>query len=54
MLAINVPYVPVILPHSNPHLIRIVQEGERQCSNDGTKELCIGKEEKGCKNCNWI
>jgi len=40
--------------HSNLHLIRIVQEGERQYSNDGTKELCIGKEEKGCKNCNWI
>ena len=33
---------------------RIVQEGEIQYSNDGTKELRIGKEEKGCQNCNWF
>ena len=28
------------------YLMRVVQEGERQCSNDGTKEFHIGKQER--------
>ena len=54
MLAMNIPDVPIVLPHSNTYLIRIVQKGEIQHGNDGTKELCVGKEEKRCQNCNWI
>ena len=54
MFAMKVLNVPIMQPHSNLHLIRVVQESEDQCSNDGTKELSIGKEEEGCENCNWI
>ena len=54
MFAVKVLNVPIIQPHSNLHLIGIVQESEEQCSDDGTKELCIGKQEEGCQNCNWI
>jgi len=54
VFAMKVSDVPTVQPHSNMHTIGIVQESEEQCSNDGTKELSIGKEEEGCQNCNWI
>jgi len=46
--------VPIMQPHSNPHLIGVVQQSAEQCRNDSTKELSIGKEEERCQNCNWI
>ena len=41
VFAIKVLYVP------NVHTIGVVQESEEHCSNDGTKEFSIGKEEEG-------
>jgi len=36
----------VIQPHSNLHFMRIVQEGEGQCSSNGTKEFREGKKKE--------
>ena len=43
-----------IQPHNNLHFIRIVQEGEGKCSNNGMKEFGEGMEKECCWNCNWI
>jgi len=42
VLAIKILDV-AIQPHSNLHFIRVVQEGEGKCSNNGTKEFGEGR-----------
>ena len=54
VLSMNVQDIPIMLPRSHLHLNRMFQEGKIKCSNGGMKQLCVGKEEKCCQNCNWI